>query len=214
MTEVLSQLVDAIVKGEEDRAAPLTRQALDAGIQPDEIIQNGVAKGGEIIGAQFEQGEAFLPELFMAADAMKEAVDILRPLLVEGQAGSGAIPAIIGTVVGDIHDIGKNLVTTMLGGVGFMVTDLGVDVSPQKFVEAARDKNARLVALSALISTTMMGMRDVVKAFEEAGIRDQVKILVGGAPVTPTFAEDIGADLYAKYAAEGAELARKALRIG
>ena len=134
MTEVLSQLVDAIVKGEEDRAAPLTRQALDAGIQPDEIIQNGVAKGGEIIGAQFEQGEAFLPELFMAADAMKEAVDILRPLLVEGQAGSGAIPAIIGTVV--------------------------------------------------------------------------------GAPVTPTFAEDIGADLYAKYAAEGAELARKALRIG
>jgi corrinoid protein of di/trimethylamine methyltransferase len=214
MTDALSQLVDAIVKGDVDQAAPLTRQALDAGMKADEIIQKGVARGGDIIGTQFEKGEAFLPELFMAADAMKEIVDILQPLLAESQTGSAATPAIIGTVAGDIHDIGKNLVTTMLGGVGFMVTDLGVDVSPQKFVEAAKEKNARLVALSALISTTMMGMREVVEAFEEAGIRDQVKILVGGAPVTPTFAQDIGADLYAKFAAEGAELARRELGIG
>ena len=204
----LSALRKAVIEGEVAASVATARQALDEGMAPLDLISQGVSPAMAEVGSLFEEGEYFVPELLMSARATKEIFQIIRPLLV----ASGAEPAgqvILGTVQGDLHDIGKNLVAAMLEGGGFEVTDLGVDVAPEVFVDAVRKKQVQIVGLSALLTTTMPAMKKTIEAFREAGIREQVKIIVGGAPVTKTFAESIGADGYSENAAASVDLARR-----
>jgi len=204
----LSALQKAVIEGEVRAAVSAAGEALDAGVQPVDLIAQGIGPAMAEVGKLFEEGEYFVPELLMAARATKEIFVILRPLLAQ----SGAEPmahVILGTVQGDLHDIGKNLVGAMLEGGGFEVTDLGVDVPPEKFIEAVRKKPVQIVGLSALLTTTMPAMKNTIEAFRSAGIRDQVKIMVGGAPVTKSYAESIGADGYSETAAASVDLARR-----
>jgi len=204
----LSALRQAVTEGEVRDAVSAAREALDAGVEPMEIIGQGISPAMAEVGKLFEEGEYFVPELLMAARATKEIFLILRPLLT----ASGAEPmahVLLGTVQGDLHDIGKNLVGAMLEGGGFEVTDLGVDVPPQVFVDAMKKKPVQIVGLSALLTTTMPAMKNTIEAFRAAGIRDQVKIMVGGAPVTRSYAESIGADGYSETAAAAVDLARR-----
>jgi 5-methyltetrahydrofolate--homocysteine methyltransferase len=206
----LSELQKAVIEGEVSAAVAAARQALDEGHAPIEIVAQGIGPAMAEVGKLFEEGEYFVPELLMAARATKEIFVILRPLL----ASSGAQPAahvVLGTVQGDLHDIGKNLVAAMLEGGGFEVTDLGVDVPPEKFIEAVRRKPAQIVGLSALLTTTMPAMRSTIEAFNAAGVRQHFKVIVGGAPVTKKFAESIGADGYSESAAASVDLARSLL---
>jgi len=204
----LSALRKAVIEGEVAASVATARQALDEGMAPLDLISQGVSPAMAEVGSLFEEGEYFVPELLMSARATKEIFQIIRPLLV----ASGAEPAgqvILGTVQGDLHDIGKNLVAAMLEGGGFEVTDLGVDVAPEVFVDAVRKKQVQIVGLSALLTTTMPAMKKTIEAFREAGIREQVKIIVGGAPVTKNYAESIGADGYSENAAASVDLARR-----
>jgi len=204
----LSALRKAVIEGEAADSIAAARQALDEGIAPLDLISHGVSPAMAEVGRLFEEGEYFVPELLMSARATKEIFQIIRPLL----AASGAEPAgriVLGTVQGDLHDIGKNLVAAMLEGGGFEVTDLGVDVAPEVFVDAVRKNPVQIVGLSALLTTTMPAMKKTIEAFREAGIREQVKIIVGGAPVTKTYAESIGADGYSENAASSVDLARR-----
>jgi 5-methyltetrahydrofolate--homocysteine methyltransferase len=204
----LSALQKAVIEGEVRDAVSAAREALEAGVQPVDLIGQGIGPAMAEVGKLFEEGEYFVPELLMAARATKEIFVILRPLLAQ----SGAEPmahVILGTVQGDLHDIGKNLVAAMLEGGGFEVTDLGVDVAPEKFIEAVKKKPVQIVGLSALLTTTMPAMKNTIEAFRTAGIRDQVKIMVGGAPVTRSYAESIGADGYSETAAASVDLARR-----
>lgn len=198
----------AVVEGEIAPSVAAARQALEEGVSPLDLVSQGIGPAMAEVGQLFEEGEYFVPELLMAARATKEVFQILRPLLV----ASGAEPTgrvLLGTVQGDLHDIGKNLVGAMLEGGGFEVTDLGVDVSPEKFVDAVKSKPVQIVGLSALLTTTMPAMKKTIEAFSEAGIREQVKIMVGGAPVTQHYAESIGADGYSETAASSINLARR-----
>jgi 5-methyltetrahydrofolate--homocysteine methyltransferase len=204
----LSALQKAVIEGEVRTAVSAAREALDAGVQPVDLISQGIGPAMAEVGKLFEEGEYFVPELLMAARATKEIFVILRPLLAQ----SGAEPmahVILGTVQGDLHDIGKNLVGAMLEGGGFEVTDLGVDVPPERFIEAVKKKPVQIVGLSALLTTTMPAMKNTIEAFRNAGIRDQVKIMVGGAHVTKSYAESIGADGYSETAAASVDLARR-----
>jgi len=204
----LSALRKAVIEGEAAASVAAARRALDEGMAPLDLISQGVSPAMAEVGSLFEEGEYFVPELLMSARATKEIFQIIRPLLV----ASGAEPAghvILGTVQGDLHDIGKNLVAAMLEGGGFEVTDLGVDVAPEVFVDAVRKKQVQIVGLSALLTTTMPAMKKTIEAFREAGIREQVKIIVGGAPVTKNYAESIGADGYSENAAASVDLARR-----
>jgi 5-methyltetrahydrofolate--homocysteine methyltransferase len=204
----LKQLYDAVLTGDAETARTLTEQALNAGVEPLKLVQDYMVPAMGEVGRRFECNEYFVPELLLSARAMKAALELVRPLL----AASGAQPAgrvVIGTVKGDLHDIGKNLVAAMLEGGGYEVIDLGVNVPPEKFVEVAREKNANLVAMSALLTTTMPSMRTTIEAFKAAGVRDRVKIMVGGAPITQRYADEIGADGYAETAAGALPLAKK-----
>jgi len=204
----LSALQKAVIEGEVRAAVSAAREALDAGVGPVDLISQGIGPAMAEVGKLFEEGEYFVPELLMAARATKEIFVILRPLLAQ----SGAEPmahVILGTVQGDLHDIGKNLVAAMLEGGGFEVTDLGVDVPPEKFIEAVKKKPVQIVGLSALLTTTMPAMKNTIEAFRAAGIRDRIKIMVGGAPVTRSYAESIGADGYSETAAASVDLARR-----
>jgi 5-methyltetrahydrofolate--homocysteine methyltransferase len=181
--------------------------AVDAGIAPEVILQQGLIPAMTEVGRLFEIGEYFVPEMLIAARAMQAGLAILKPRLVAANiAAAGKV--VIGTVQGDLHDIGKNLVAMMMEGAGFEIVDLGTDVSPEKFVAAARDHNANLMALSALLTTTMPKMEATIKAVQEAGLRDQVKVMIGGAPVTQGYADKIGADGYAADASRAASLAK------
>lgn len=203
----LSALRRAVTEGEVRDAVSAAREALDAGVAPLDLIAQGISPAMAEVGRFFEEGEYFVPELLMAARATKEIFLILRPLLT----ASGAKPmahVVLGTVQGDLHDIGKNLVGAMLEGGGFEVTDLGVDVPPQVFIDAVKKKPVQIVGLSALLTTTMPAMKNTIEAIRAAGIRDQVKIMVGGAPVTKSYAESIGADGYSETAAAAVDLAR------
>jgi 5-methyltetrahydrofolate--homocysteine methyltransferase len=207
MSDVLSQLKQKIIDGDMAATPGLTRQALDEGMDAARILNEGLMPGMEHVGIEFGAGNLFVPEVLRAARAMQAAMDILRPLLVEtGAKMAGKI--VIGTVKGDLHDIGKNLVAMMCEGAGFEVNDLGRDVDPAKFVEASRDGGADIVAMSALLTTTMMSMQRTIQALGEAGLREQVKVIIGGAPVTQEFADKIGADGYAANAAAAANLAK------
>lgn len=207
-TPDLKQLYDAVLTGDAKTARTVTEQALNAGVEPLKLVQDYMVPAMGEVGRRFECNEYFVPELLLSARAMKAALELIRPLL----AASGAQPAgrvVIGTVKGDLHDIGKNLVAAMLEGGGYEVIDLGVNVPPEKFVEVAREKNANLVAMSALLTTTMPSMRTTIEAFKAAGVRDRVKIMVGGAPITQRYADEIGADGYAETAAGAVPLAKK-----
>jgi len=204
----LKQLYDAILKGDAKSAVAVTREALAESKDPVELVTKFMIPAMDEVGKRFECQDYFVPELLLSARAMKGALEIIRPLLVErGTAPAGRV--VIGTVKGDLHDIGKNLVASMLEGAGFDVIDLGTDVTPAKFVSEAQAKSANLVALSALLTTTMPSMRLTVEEFQKAACRDKVKIMIGGAPVTQQFAEQIGADGYSDNANGAVALARK-----
>ncbi len=193
-------------KGKAKDVKALVQEAIDGGVAAKTILEEGLMAGMSIIGDKFKRNEVFVPEVLIAARAMNAGMEILKPLLVEaGVKAKGTI--VIGTVKGDLHDIGKNLVGMMMEGKGLRVVDLGTDVSPERFVESAKAEDADIIACSALLTTTMVQMKNVVQAAQEAGIRDKVKIMVGGAPVTDSFCASIGADKYTPDAATAAEVA-------
>ena len=201
------ELFEAINKGNNDAARRCTEQLLAAGADPEKLVNDCMIPAMDDVGKRFEQGELFLPELLIAARAMKTSMALLRPLL----AKTGAKPAgrvVIGTVMGDQHDIGKNLVASLLEGGGFEVIDLGFDVSPQMFVEAVKDSRPEVIGMSALLTTTMPAMKAVIHELTQAGIRDGTRIMIGGAPVTQRYADEIGADGYADNANSAVTLAR------
>jgi len=202
-----AELYDAILVGDKNKAEAVTKAALEAKVDPTELLQKQMIPAMAEVGKRFECNEYFVPELLIAARAMKTSLELITPMLAE----VGAEPAgrvVIGTVQGDLHDIGKNLVASMLEGGGFEVVDLGVDVSPEKFIEAAKEKNGSIVALSALLTTTMTTMKAVVEALEAAGIRQTTKVMIGGAPITQQYADEIGADGYSDNASAAVALAR------
>jgi corrinoid protein of di/trimethylamine methyltransferase len=206
----LKQLHNAVLNGDAKTAKSVTEQALAAGHDPLKLVQEYMMPAMDEVGRRFECNEYFVPELLLSARAMKAALELLRPLLAAGGAQPVGRVA-IGTVKGDLHDIGKNLVGAMLEGGGFEVIDLGVNVTPEQFVAAVKEKNANIVAMSALLTTTMPAMRTTVEALQQAGVRQQVKVLVGGAPITSNFAREIGADGYSESAAGAVSAARKAI---
>jgi 5-methyltetrahydrofolate--homocysteine methyltransferase len=204
----LQKLYFAILEGDAKTALAVTQEAIAEKIDPLELIQKTMVPAMDEVGNRFECEEYFVPELLLSARAMKAALGPLRPLL----AAQGAEPVArvaIGTVKGDLHDIGKNLVASLLEGGGFEVMDLGADVSPEKFIEAIKERGATIVCLSALLTVTMPSMKTTIDALKQAGVRDQVKILVGGAPVTKQFADEIGADGYGENASVAVSLARQ-----
>jgi corrinoid protein of di/trimethylamine methyltransferase len=206
MTEK-SELYEAILVGDAPAAVELTEKALENQEDPQELINQSMIPAMDEVGRRFEAEEYFVPELLLAARAMKGSMKLLRPLLVE----SGAEPAgrvVIGTVKGDLHDIGKNLVASLLEGSGFDVIDLGTDAAPEAFVSAVREKGANLVGLSALLTVTMPSMKDTIEALEREGVRDDVKVMIGGAPVTSEYAAEISADGYADNANAAVAIAR------
>lgn len=204
----LSSLRKAVIEGEVSASTAAARLALDNNIQPLQVMSDGIVPAMAEVGKLFEEGEYFVPELLMSARATKEIFQILRPLLAQTGVQAAA-HVVLGTVQGDLHDIGKNLVAAMLEGGGFEVTDLGVDVPPEAFIAAVKKKPAQIVGISALLTTTMPAMKKTIEAFRAAGLRDQVKIMVGGAPVTQKYAESIGADGYGESAAASVDLARR-----
>ncbi len=200
-------LQEAVIDGNAKLTRTLVDQALAAGADPQKLLQEVLVPAMGVVGSRFECGEYFVPELLISARAMRAALEPLRPLL----AKTGAKPigrVAIGTVKGDLHDIGKNLVAAMLEGGGFEIVDLGVDVPPEKFVNAIKTENVQVLALSALLTTTMNAMKDTIKAIEEAGLRGKIKIMIGGAPITEAFCKEIGADGFSDNASGAVGLAR------
>ncbi len=210
MTEQLIPIIDAVVTGKMDQVAPEVEKALAAGLSPEVIMNQGLIAAMTEVGARFESGDFYVPEMLVSARAMESGLAVLKPLLLSAEVKAAGL-AIAGTVQGDLHDIGKNLVAMMLRGGGFDVIDLGTDVSPAAFVEAAKEHQPDLIAMSALLTTTMMSMKSTIAALEEAGIRDQVKVIIGGAPVTPEFADQIGADGFAPDAHAAVTLSNQLL---
>jgi 5-methyltetrahydrofolate--homocysteine methyltransferase len=213
MSEVLTSISTAVIQGKKDDTARLTQQALDAGLSAQAILDDGLMPGMDHVGVEFRAGRMFVPEVLRSARAMQQSMDKLRPLLAEtGVKMAGKI--LLGTVQGDLHDIGKNLVGMMCEGAGFEVHDLGNNVSPDVFVASIKEFEPDIVGMSALLTTTMRAMEQTITALQEAGVRDKVKIMVGGAPVTQEFAEKIGADGYAANAASAVDLAKQFVGIG
>ena len=203
------KIYDAIIEGDEDKALEEAKTLLAQGVPPIDIINQGLITAMEEIGRLYKEEEIFIPEMMMAAQAVTEVINTLKPHMPAGSGSRGAI--VIGTVGGDIHDIGKNLVALLLYSNGYTVHDLGNNVAPDEFVAAAQEYNADIVALSALLTTTMENMDHTIEAFTEAGLRDKVKIIIGGAPVTGEYAEEIGADGYSDDAQGAVELAGRLL---
>ena len=207
MTQVLEDLYERVVQGKKSEAEALVSQALGAGIPAEAILNDGLIKAMQEVGARFERAEFYVPEMLVAARAMQSGLAVLRPHLVaQGIPAAGKV--VMGTVKGDLHDIGKNLVAMMLEGAGYEIIDLGTDVAPEKFAHAVREHGADFIGMSALLTTTMQNMKSVVEAIEDLGLRQKVRILVGGAPVTDHFAKDIGADGYAPDASRAVALAK------
>lgn len=204
----LNELYQAILRGKLEDAMRLTNQALAEGAAPQQLIDGYMTRAMEDIGADFEAGRAFVPNLLMSARAMKGALDIVKPLLLQ-TGGTTLGKLVIGTVKGDLHDIGKNLVASMLEGCGFEVVNLGVDVSSEQFLEAVHRENADIVCMSALLTTTMNYMKEVIEALDNAGLKGRVKVMVGGAPLNEAFADKIGADGYSANANSAVALARR-----
>lgn len=210
MTEQLIPIIDAVVAGKMDQVAPEVQKALDAGLSPEVIMNQGLIAAMTEVGTRFESGDFYVPEMLVSARAMESGLAVLKPLLLSNDVKAAGL-ALAGTVQGDLHDIGKNLVAMMLRGGGFDVIDLGTDVSPAAFVEAAKEHQPDIIAMSALLTTTMMSMKSTIAALNEAGIRDQLKVIIGGAPVTPEFADQIAADGFAPDAHAAVLLAKELL---
>jgi len=208
-------MANSVIEGEIEQAAELARRALAEGLDPLVAIEEGYARGIREVGERFARGEYFLPHLAMGAEAMKAGMAVLEPELARRQSERSTLGrVVIGTVAGDIHEIGKTLVGTMLAASGFTVTDLGVNVPTERFVVAVREHQAQIVGLSALLTTTMLAQREVIAALEAAGLRSAVKVMVGGAPVTQAWADEIGADGFAEDAVGAVRKARELLGIG
>ena len=208
----LNLLHDAVLNGDARTAKTVTQEALAEGVDPLKLVQDYMMPAMAEVGRRFETNEYFVPELLISARAMKAALELIRPLLVA--SGSEPVGRVaLGTVKGDLHDIGKNLVGAMLEGGGFEVLDLGVNVSPEQFISAVKEKKANIVAMSALLTTTMPSMKTTIDALKKAGVRDQVKVLIGGAPITRKYAEEVGADGYSESAAGAAAMAHRALGV-
>ena len=204
----LNQIAENVIQGQAPKVKELVEGALAEGVPVPDILYEGLIKGMGVVGEKFKNNEFYVPEVLIAARAMKTGMELVRPLL----ADSGVQPVgtvAIGTVKGDLHDIGKNLVAMMLEGAGFEVIDLGIDVAPEAFMDAVRNQGAQIIAMSALLTTTMPLMKTTIDAIQEAGLRDQVKVMIGGAPITEGYAEQIGADGYARDAASGADTAKE-----
>jgi len=208
MADKVQKIAESIYSGDIEAVGELVQDLLDAGMAPGEVLSDALLVGMDKVGRDFKAGDLFVPEVLFAARAMQAGMDVLRPLLADSEIASSG-KYIVGTVKGDLHDIGKNLVRMMLEGGGFEAIDLGVDVSPSAFVDAVREHKPDLVGISALLTTTMAQMKITIDALEEAGLRDSIKIMVGGAPVTAAFAEQIGADAYAPDAASAVDIARE-----
>ncbi len=212
MSDVLEKISKAVIEGDEDAIAALTKVALGEGLSVKEILNGGLMPGMDHVGAEFKAGRMFVPEVLLSARTMKGSMKVLEPLLAEGESIAVG-KALMGTVEGDLHDIGKNLVAMMMEGAGFQIIDLGVDVTPQAFVETVKKEKPDIVGMSALLTTTMRNMGRTIDALKEAGLRDQVKIMVGGAPVTADFAKQIGADGTASSAPAAVDLAKGLLGL-
>jgi len=208
MSQILDRISTAIIEGNVGGIVDLTNEALGADLSAEEILNQGLMPGMDHVGVEFKAGNMFVPEVLRSAKTMQNSMDILRPLLAEsGVETIGRV--LLGTVKGDLHDIGKNLVGMMCEGAGFEVRDLGKDIAPEDFIQAIKEFEPHIVGMSALLTTTMRAMGNAIKAIEEAGLRDQIKIMVGGAPVTEAFSQQIGADGYASNAASAADLAKQ-----
>jgi corrinoid protein of di/trimethylamine methyltransferase len=205
--EIYDKLAQAVIDGEVEDAEQLATQALDEGLDPLTCINEGLTKGIQRVGELFSSGEYFLPELIIGADVMKAALEILEPALLADQERDVVGTVVLGTVQGDLHEIGKTLVGTMLTANGFQVIDIGVDKTSEEFIAAIEKSNASIVGASALLTTTMLQQKKLIEALEKSGLRDRVKVMVGGAPVTATYAQEIGADGYAKDAISAVNLA-------
>ena len=207
MDPLIQSIQENVINGQKAPVENLVRQALEAKLPPDEILNTGLIAAMKEVGARFEAGDFYVPEMLIAARAMQAGLAILKPHLAQGGIQSAG-RVVIGTVKGDLHDIGKNLVSMMLEGAGFEIVDLGTDVPPEKFVAAIKENNAGLLGMSALLTTTMSNMKLVLAALKESGMREQVKVMIGGAPVTDSFAKEIGADGYAPDASRAVTLAK------
>lgn len=208
MSEILSEISTAVIGGNKDEANALTQDALDEGLAAQIILDNGLMPGMDYVGVEFRAGNMYVPEVLRSARAMQASMDLLKPILAEtGIEMVGTI--LLGTVKGDMHDIGKNLVSMMCEGAGFEVRDLGKDIQPEAFVEAVKQYQPDVLGMSALLTTTMRSMEHTINALQEAGVRQDVKIMIGGAPVTQSFADQIGADGYASNAALAVDLAKQ-----
>lgn len=208
---VLDDLNKSVVEMDVEKAEELTQKALDEGLEAEKILNESLVPAMDFVGEQYENGKRFVPEMLLSAKAMKSAMELLRPKLTE----SGVEPkgrVVIGTVEGDLHDIGQNLVAMMLEGAGFEVHNVGTETTAEEFVQAATDNKATIVGLSALLTTTMTHMPEVIKALQEAGLRDKVKVLIGGAPVDKDFCEEIGADRYASDASTAVRAANEVIK--
>lgn len=208
--EVLESLFEAIVRGDAASSRDLTRQALGDGIDPLTLVNRGMVPAMDEVGRRFECSDYFVPELLISSRAMAAALELVRPLLV-ARGDKPLAKVAIGTVKGDLHDIGKNLVASLLEGGGFEVIDLGVNVAPERFLQTVREQNATIIALSALLTTTMPAMKATIEELKRAGLREKVKVLVGGAPITQKYADEIGADGYSDSAVGAVAIARKAV---
>ncbi|MBA7540762.1 Methionine synthase [subsurface metagenome] len=199
-------MTNKVISGDVDVVTELTKKAVDEGEKPLDIIDKGLMKGMNVVGERFKAGDMFIPEVLMSAKAMGAGMEIVKPLFVGGEVPSQG-KVVLGTVKGDLHDIGKRLVGMIMESGGMVVKDLGIDVSPEKFVEAVKEKKPDIVGMSALLTTTMLAMKDTIEILEEEGLRDSVKVIIGGAPVTSDFAKEIGADGWAPDAITAKELA-------
>ena len=206
--EILQQISESLQRGEHEQVAELTRQAIDAGLPAPQILNDGLMTGMDIVGKRFGAHEIFLPELLIAARAMNAGIDLLKPLFVGGEMPTEG-KVVIGTVKGDLHDIGKNLVGIMLKGAGYEVLDVGCDVGPEVFVDKAEAEGASVIGLSALLTTTMTGMKNVVELVKSRGLQGKIKVIIGGAPLSQAFADEIGADAYGYDAGNAVEIVKE-----
>jgi len=207
MSSEIEKIFEGILDGNSKLVVEMINQAIEAGVAPASILNDGMIAAMAQVGKLFEEGEYFVPEMLIAARAMQRGLDVLKPFLSEDDVQSPG-KVVIGTVKGDLHDIGKNLVAMMLEGAAFEVIDLGTDVSPERFIEAVKTNNAQIIAMSALLTTTMPNMKTTIEALKEVGIRDQVKVLIGGAPITQSYADQIGADGFAEDASRAVAKAK------
>lgn len=208
----LNDLSQSVINGSIDQVKDQVNQLISSGMDPIEIINQGLIAGMNVVGARFKVGDMFVPEVLMSAKSMSSGLELVKPLIAEKDLQSQG-KVLLGTVKGDLHDIGKNLVAMMMESGGLEVINLGIDVPPEKFVDAVREYDPQIVAMSALLTTTMPGMRETIELLEEEGLRDQVKIIVGGAPVSKEFASSIGADGYAPDAASATDLCKELIGI-